>query len=115
MRKSDQFSRILLFLPPTDMRKQVLSLAELVEGSMQENPFDGCLFLFCNRRRDIIKGIYFDRAGFCLWMKKLDQEKFPWVRKGIGSYSMSAKDLDLLLDGVDVFSRHKKLNFNSMG
>ena len=114
MKDSKQFSQILIYLPPTDMRKQVAGLAVMVESVLKENPFDRSLFIFCNKRRDIIKAIYFDRAGFCLWMKKLDKERFPWVRHGNGSYKMDAKDLDLLLDGVDVFGRHKTLNFESM-
>ena len=97
------------------MRKQAHGLAAVVEEQMKEIPFNNCLFLFCNRRRDIIKALYFDRAGFCLWTKNLDQGKFPWVQAVDGSsFEISAADAALIFDGVDVFKRHKTLNLKSI-
>lgn len=114
MKSAVQFKKIMLYLPPTDMRKQVMGLAEMVDSILEEDPFEDCLYLFCNRRRDIVKGLYFDRAGFCLWMKKLDREKFPWLTAHDGKMLIESKDLDLLLEGVDVFKRHKRLTFESI-
>ena len=116
MKKSADFKNILLYREPVDMRKQSNGLAMIVEQSMQKNPFgDGCLFVFNNRKRDIIKSIYFDKAGFCLWCKRLDQGKFPWPRgPGEKSLTIAAEDLDLVFDGVDVFKRHPKLEFDSL-
>ena len=115
MKSSKEFSQIMLYLHPTDMRKQMLGLASIVEDILEKSPFDGSLFIFCNRRRDIIKALYFDRAGFCLWSKKLDQSKFPWLKsKDKKSIVIPAEDLDLILNGVDVFKRHEELNFTSL-
>ena len=114
MKAANQFPKILLYRPYTDMRKQTMGLATIVEEQMRQNPFEDILFLFCNRRRDILKAIYFDKSGFCLWSKKLDQSKFPWLTKGNGEIEISATDFDLLIDGVDIFKRHKKLNFSSL-
>ena len=114
MKNSSHFSRILLCCSPMDMRKQINGLSEIVQDHLGESPFDDCLFVFCNRRRDIIRALYFDRAGFCLWTKKLDREKFSWLREcPEKTKPVPAKDLDLLLDGVDVLKRHKKLDFTS--
>ena len=78
MKRATDFPRILLYRGIADMRKQSFGLAKLVEEELEESPFSDCLFVFCNRRRDIVKGVYFDRAGFCLWVKKLDKGRFPW-------------------------------------
>jgi transposase len=115
MKKAHDFPKILLCRAACDMRKQAYGLAEVVEGHMKETPFENCLFLFCNRRRDIIKALYFDRAGFCLWTKKLDQGRFPWARQGVGvELEVSADDLCLIFEGVDVFKRHKSLDLKSI-
>jgi len=115
MKRADDFPKILMFRGHADMRKQAIGLADVVQQVMKENPFNDCLFLFCNRRRDIIKALYFDRAGFCLWTKRLDQNRFPWLKESDDSnFEISAEDLNLLLDGVDVFKRHKKLSFSSV-
>ena len=115
MKRARDFRRILIFKGPMDMRKQSNGLAEVVEDIMKENPFEDCLFLFCNRKRDIIKGLYFDKAGFCLWTKKLDQSKFPWLKEGRKyGIELSYRDVDLILDGVNIFTRHKNLKFQSI-
>ena len=97
------------------MRKQSLGLAKIVEESMAESPFDDCLFVFCNRSRDIIKALYFDKAGFCLWSKKLDKGRFPWLSK-VSSLQLEVppEDLDLIFYGVDIFKRHPRLSFESL-
>lgn len=96
------------------MRKQSAGLSEMVESSFGESPFQDVLFVFCNRRRDIIKALYFDRAGFCLWTKKLDQNRFPWLKSEVSKIVISPEDFDLMIDGVDIFKRHKKLSFKSV-
>ena len=115
MKKSQDFKTIKLYLKPADMRKQSFGLAAIVERELALSPFGECLFIFCNKKRDIIKALYFDKAGFCLWTKKLDQSKFPWLKKRLGKVKeISSADLDLILDGVDVFKRHEELNFTSL-
>ena len=113
MKKASAFPKILLYRLPTDMRKQSNGLASVVEAELGENPFSETMFIFSNRRRDILKVLYFDRAGFCLWVKKLDQSRFPWPSKDHDEcFKVSPKDFELMIDGVDVFKRHKKLNFD---
>ena len=98
------------------MRKQSHGLASLVEEILGQSPFTGELFVFCNKKKDIIKAVYFDKAGFSLWCKKLDQSKFPWLKQAMQStsFKISPKDLSLLLDGVDVLKRHKQLDFREL-
>jgi transposase len=57
---------------PTDMRKQINGLAIMVEQQLEKNPFeDGALYLFCNKERRILKALYWDVTGFCLWQNQL--------------------------------------------
>lgn len=54
----------------TDMRKSINGLSILVAEQLDLDPLTGHLFCFCNRRRDIIKILYWNRNGFCLWQKR---------------------------------------------
>ena len=71
-------TRVYLALGNTDMRKAINGLSILVQESMELDPFSGHLFVFCNRKRNIIKILYWDRNGFCLWSKRLEKHFFRW-------------------------------------
>jgi transposase len=71
-------TRVYLVLGNTDMRKAINGLSILVESHLQLDPFSGHLFVFCNRRRNILKILYWDRNGFCLWQKRLEKHDFKW-------------------------------------
>ncbi len=60
-------ARVFVRPGATDMRKQINGLALAVEQLMQANIFEPSLFLFCNSERRILKALYWDRTGFCLW------------------------------------------------
>ena len=62
------------------MRKQINGLVIIIEQQMEANVFEPSLFLFCNGERRILKAIYWDRTGFCLWQKRLEKHRFPWPR-----------------------------------
>lgn len=91
----------------TDMRKSINSLGVIVQESMKLNLFEASFFLFCNRRRDILKILYWDKNGFCLWQKRLEEEKFPWAESEEGVSEISTKKLFWLLKGIDFFKEHK--------
>lgn len=78
MRSVREFSAIYLHRAPVDGRKMINGLAAIVESEMGKSPMDGSLFVFTGRRRDSIRLLYWDRCGFCLWMKKLEKERFRW-------------------------------------
>ena len=71
-------TRVYLALGNTDMRKAINGLSILVQESMDLDPFSGHLFVFCNRKRNILKILYWDRNGFCLWSKRLEKHFFRW-------------------------------------
>jgi transposase len=73
-------SQVYVAVGATDLRKSINGLGLLVEEQFALNLFDGSLFAFCNRRRDLVKIVYWDGSGFCLWMKRVEQERFQGKR-----------------------------------
>jgi transposase len=73
-------SQIYLYRGVTDMRKSFDGLSGLVEAHFPERLLSGALFIFCNRRRDRIKVMYWDGDGFALWYKRLEKGRFRLPR-----------------------------------
>jgi transposase len=70
------------------------------------------LFIFCNKPRTRLKILYFDRSGFALWLKKLEDSKFPWPKNFDEDVILiEAKNLELLLEGINVWSRFNDVHF----
>ena len=103
--------RVLLAVGSTDMRKSINGLSVLVERAMEMNPFDGDLFVFCNRRRNMIKILYWDKNGFALWHKRLEKHRFHWPTSAEQIVSFGAKELEWLLAGLDYTHAHEHLNY----
>ena len=70
----------------TDMRKSINGLAQEVYSYFEADLFSGSIFAFCNKRKKIVKLLYWDGTGFCLWMKRLDKNRFTRVRQPICRY-----------------------------
>ena len=62
-------SQVKIFVKPgaTDLRKQQAGLSVVVQNILQADPFTGSLYLFCNRKRNLLKILYWERNGFCVW------------------------------------------------
>ena len=69
---------IYLAQEPVDFRLGINGLSVLVEATLAFDPFSRNLFCFTNKRRDQIKVLYWQRTGFCLWQKRLEEERFKW-------------------------------------
>jgi len=93
--------RILLYAEPVDMRKSFDGLTALVKNHMREDPLGGCLFAFINRRRNYMKVLWFERGGFCIWSKRLEQGRFSHIPSDGVSCPLSAMDLQLLVEGLE--------------
>jgi transposase len=105
-------ARIFVRPGQTDMRKQINGLALIVEQQMQSKVFEPALFLFYNRERRILKALYWDRTGFCLWQKKLEKHRFPWPRSAEQALcEIDTEKLRMLLDGIDFWSAHQELAY----
>ena len=98
--------KIYLAVTPTDMRKSFDSLAALVQETLQLDPLSGHLFVFRSRRGDRLKILYWDAQGYTLWYRRLEQGtfRFPTPHEDQTSISISATDLAMLLDGVELSS-----------
>jgi len=94
--------KVYLGLGKTDMRKSIDSLSVLVSSYLEQNPFSGHLFAFCNGRRTILKILYWDRNGFCLWHKRLEKNRFRWPESEEQLRELSARELGWLLEGLDI-------------
>lgn len=113
MRSVDTFAKIFIHRDPVDMRKSIAGLSVIVDQEMGLSLQSNSLFIFCNKRRSHLKMLYFDKSGFALWLKRLEASKFAWAKKSIGVevIEMSAEDLKLLLDGVNIWTRFEKVCF----
>lgn len=99
----------------TDMRKQINGLAYLVEQGMGKSPFTGDLFLFCGRDKKMLKALYWDKNGFCLWTKRLEKGIFPWPASDSEHVIFTHEELDMLLDGIDFRKRFKPVFYERFG
>jgi transposase len=116
MRPRDE-TVVYLCREPVDMRKSINGLSVLVEQVLCLDPFAPQLFVFCNRQRDKIKVLYWERSGFVLWYKRLEKARFPWLGAGHErGVSISGRELNWLLDGIDVFALkpHASLSYESV-
>ena len=68
-------TEVYLLTGATDMRKSVNGLSSLVNKAIKQDPFSGHLFAFCNKKKDLIKILYWDRNGFCIWYKRFEKHK----------------------------------------
>jgi|TARA_B100001971_G_C18184384_1_gene534724 transposase len=109
--------RVHLCRDVVDFRKQIRGLSVLVEEELALDPFSAHLFAFCNRRRDHIKLLLWERNGFVLWQKKLETDRFPWPRDhGSEVIELQGRELNWLLDGMDLFALkpHGQLTYETV-
>ena len=84
----------------TDLRRGIDGLASLVQQQFQLDPFTNALFLFCGRRRDRIKGLYWEGDGFVLVYKRLEQGSYQWPRSVHEVRSLTAQQYRWLMEGL---------------
>jgi len=100
----------------TDMRKAIDGLSVIVEEVLELDPFSGHLFCFCNRRRDMVKVLYWDRNGFCIWQKRLERERFEWPRDEDDVVELDVRRFMWLLEGfsMDEVGMHGSYRYKSV-
>jgi|GEM_PF-281262 len=104
MHPGSKIDAVYLYRAPIDFRKSIDGLAALVEQELGLNPFGSTLYVFINRRRDKIKALYWHRNGFCLWYKRLEQERFTWPSTvaTAPTHALTLQELEWLLEGFSV-------------
>ena len=112
MRSIGSFDLIFIHRGYVDMRKSITGLSIIVSEEMHLDLKSNSLFIFCNKPRTRLKVLYFDHSGFALWYKRLEASKFSWPR-GLDKevVKVTAKDLELLLSGINIWTRFEKINF----
>lgn len=93
--------RVFLAMGPTDMRKGFDGLAMLAQSVLQQDPFSGHLFVFRGRRGDLVKLLYWDGQGLCLFSKRLEKGRFVWPTTKEGAVTLTPAQLSMLLEGID--------------
>jgi transposase len=108
--------RVYLGLGHTDMRKSIDGLSILVSKHLNEDPFSGHLYVFCNRKRTILKLLYWERNGFCLWHKRLEKHRFRWPTEAGEAKEINSRQLEWLISGLDIdqIDAHEKLSYSSV-
>ncbi len=95
----------------TDMRRSFHGLAALVQEQFKLTSLENDLFVFFNRKADMIKALYWDRNGYCLWSKRLEQGLFRLPAVAATHYRLSMQELNLLLEGIDLtVKRHREVS-----
>jgi transposase len=109
--------RVYLCLTPTDMRRSFDGLHALVRDHLQLDAFAGHLYIFNNRRRDRLKVLYWDRDGFAVWAKRLEEGSFtiPSGEPGSTRIEITTEELGAVLSGIDLqrATRRKRYRRNA--
>ena len=122
----DEDITINVCLDPVDFRMGINGLSVLIESSLKYDPFSCNLFCFTNKRKNQIKVLYWERSGFCLWLKRLEEERFKWPTHmrpvGAGPVDrplvarLTQEQLTWLLDGLDLkqLKPHRELEYRTV-
>ncbi len=94
-------SHIWIAAGVTDLRRGFTGLSALVQTTLQQDPFAGHVFVFRGRRGDLVKLLWFDGDGLCLFAKRLERGRFVWPRAENGTVSLTRAQLSMLLEGID--------------
>ena len=94
-------TRIWLAAGRTDMRRGFDGLAALAQSALEQEPFSGHVFVFRGRRGDIVKLLWWDGQGMCLFANRLEKGRFIWPQAQSGSVSLTPAQLSMLLEGID--------------
>lgn len=105
--------RVYLCLSPCDMRRSFDGLHALVRDHLQLDAFAGHLYLFANKRRDRVKILYWDRDGFAIWSKRLEEGSYiiPSGKAGEPRYEITVEELGALLSGIDLSSATRRKRY----
>ena len=94
--------RVFIACGYTDLRRGIDGLASLVQSQFQLDPFTNTLFLFCGRRKDRIKGLYWEGNGFVLLYKRLESGSFQWPRSEAEARELTSQQYRWLMEGLQI-------------
>ncbi len=94
-------TRIWIAAGVTDMRRGFTGLSAAVQTTLEQDPLSGHVFVFRGRRGDLIKILWFDGDGLCLFAKRLERGRFVWPKTKSGTVSLTRAQLSMLCEGID--------------
>jgi transposase len=94
-------TRIWIVAGVTDLRRGFVGLSGMVQTVLKDDPFSGQVFVFRGRRGDLIKLLWWDGDGLCLFAKRLELGRFIWPQATSGTVSLTQAQLSMLLEGID--------------
>ena len=104
--------KIFLCAQATDMRRSFDKLAEMTRTVLAQDPLSGHLFVFFNRPRDRVKILFWDRSGFCLYYKRLEEGSFRVPPLDGGGAQLDAAELALILEGFELAGSRRQKRFS---
>lgn len=107
--------RVFVYGRPVSMRLSYDGLYALAKHTMQQDPLSGNLFAFINRRANQIKVLYFDRSGWCVWAKRLEQGRLLSNWETVSTREMDWTGLKLLLEGIEPKRVHRRYQKPPLG
>lgn len=107
------FEKSRIFVRPgtTDLRKGVTGLTYLIEKKMKQKSLNGDIFLFCNKTHRLLKVIFWDKTGFWLAQKRLENATWPWPKTEEEAKEITTEQLKMLLAGIDFWKAHQEVKF----
>lgn len=103
--------RVYLYTAPCDMRRGFDGLKMLAGTAIGVDPLAGHLFVFCSRRADRMKILYWDRDGWALWAKRLEAGTYAFPFEATGRKEITAGELSALLEGFDLRQARKRKRY----
>jgi transposase len=94
-------ARVWIAAGVTDLRRGFTGLSAIAQTVLQQDPFGGQVFVFRGRRGDLIKLLWWDGDGLCLFAKRLERGRFIWPQADSGTVSLTRAQLSMLLEGID--------------
>lgn len=113
MLRLDEHARVWLVLGRTDMRKSINGLSDTVANQLKLDAMSGQYFVFCGRKRNTLKILYWDRNGYCVWYKRLEIDRFRWPRNENEAQAITGEQLGWLLSGLDIGQAHQRRLFSA--
>ena len=90
----------------TDLRKSIDGYASIIQDNFNINPMTAALYLFCNKQKNKLKILYWDKDGFWLLYKRLEKSKFRWPKTLDEIKMISKKQLEWLLEGLEIEQKY---------
>ena len=105
--------KIFIYTQPADMRCGFNKLSMLTENIMLMDPFSGHLFVFFNKPGDKCKILFWDRTGFCIWYKRLEEGTFEKLKSPTNTISLEVdfSKLTWILEGIDLFKARRRKRY----